>query len=79
MNQRHIQEGQALQSKGIQRLKSLESDDISAAEAARLVADGTRLERTARGEPESIEERRLTGKGGEPTAISPPESAFLMI
>jgi hypothetical protein len=64
MNQRHVQVGQAMQGKGIQRLKSLELDDISATEAARLLTDGTKLERTAHGEPEAIEERRLTGKGG---------------
>jgi hypothetical protein len=70
MNQRHIQVGQAMQGKGIQRLKSLEQADISATEAARLLTDGTKLERTAQGEPEAIEERRLTGKGGGPLKFS---------
>jgi hypothetical protein len=70
MNQRHIQVGQAMQGKGIQRLKSLELDDISATEAARLLTDGTKLERAAQGEPEAIEERRLTGQGGGPLKFS---------
>jgi hypothetical protein len=64
MNQRHIQEAQALQSKAIQRLKSLELADVSASDVVRYLVEATKLERTARGEPESIEERRLTGKGG---------------
>jgi hypothetical protein len=64
MNQRHIQEAQALQSKAIQRLKCLDLEDLSAADIVRFVVEATRLERTSRGEPEAIEERRLTGKGG---------------
>jgi hypothetical protein len=64
MNRRHIQEAQALQNKALQRLKSLELDDLSAMDVLRFVTDSTKLERTARGEPETIEERRLTGKGG---------------
>jgi hypothetical protein len=70
MNQRHVQEAQALQSKAIQRLKTLDLDDLSAADVARFVVEATRLERTARGEPEAIEERRLTGKGGGPLTFS---------
>jgi hypothetical protein len=53
-----------LQNKGIQALKQLETEKLSAMDASRFIVDGTKLERTARGEPETIEERRLTGKGG---------------
>ena len=70
MNQRHIQEAQALQSKAIQRLKSLELDDLSSTDVIRYLTEASKLERTARGEPESIEERRLTGKGGGPIGFS---------
>jgi hypothetical protein len=70
MNARHIQEAQALQRKAIERLKSLELNDISAADLARFIVEATKLERTARGEPEAIEERRLTGKGGGPIGFS---------
>ena len=70
MNQRHIQEAQALQNKAIQRLKVLELDDLSATDVIRYLVESTKLERTARGEPESIEERRLTGKGGGPLSFS---------
>jgi hypothetical protein len=70
MNHRHIQEAQALQNKAIQRLKSLELDDLSAADVVRYLVEATKLERTARGEPESIEERRLTGRGGGAVTFS---------
>jgi hypothetical protein len=72
MNRRHIQEGQALQSKGIQGLKNLEPDKLS--DALRCIVDGTKLERTARGEPETIEERRLTGKSGGAITFSMEEA-----
>jgi hypothetical protein len=64
MNRRHIQEAQALQNKAVQRLKALELDDLSATDVLRYFVEATKLERTARGEPETIEERRLTGKDG---------------
>jgi len=51
-------------------LKSLELDDLSASDVARFFTEATKLERTARGEPESIEERRLTGKGGGPIGFA---------
>jgi hypothetical protein len=70
MNERHIHEAQALQSKALQRLKALDLDALSAADVLRYLVEATRLERTARGEPEAIEERRLTGKGGGPVGFS---------
>jgi hypothetical protein len=70
MNQRHIQEAKLLQTKAIQRLKTLELDDLSSADVIRYLTEASKLERTARGEPEAIEERRLTGKGGGPIGFS---------
>jgi hypothetical protein len=70
MNRRHIQEAQALQNKALQRLKALDLDDLSATDVLRYFVEATRLERTARGEPETIEERRLTGKGGGTVVFS---------
>jgi hypothetical protein len=70
MNRRHIQEAQALQNKALQRLKALELDDLSAADVLRYFVEATKLERAARGEPETIEERRLTGKNGGALAFS---------
>jgi hypothetical protein len=70
MNARHIQEAKALQNKAIQRLKSLNEEALTAADTLRFFVEATKLERTARGEPETIEERRLTGKGGGPVVFS---------
>jgi hypothetical protein len=70
MNERHIQEAQALQSKALQRLKDLDVDALSVADVLRFLVEATKLERTARGEPEAIEERRLTGKGGGPIGFT---------
>jgi hypothetical protein len=70
MNQRHTQVAMALQAKAVERLKSLELKDMSAGDVARYFTEASKLERTARGEPESIEERRLTGKGGGPIGFS---------
>ena len=64
MNRRHIQEAKALQSKAIQRLKSLDADQLSPSDSLRFCTEATKLERTALGEPETIEEQRLTGTGG---------------
>jgi hypothetical protein len=64
MNRRHIQESQVLQNKALQRLKALEPDDLSATDTLRFLVEAIKLERSARGEPETIEEQRLTGKGG---------------
>jgi hypothetical protein len=70
MNARHVQEAKALQAKAIERLKCLELDDLSAADVIRYFVEATKLERTANGEPEAIEERRLTGKGGGPMSFA---------
>jgi hypothetical protein len=70
MRSRHIQEAQALQSKALQRLKSLELDDLSAPDVLRYFVEATKLERTARGEPDTIEERRVTGRDGGAVVFS---------
>jgi hypothetical protein len=70
MRSRHVQEAIALQAKAIERLKSLELEDLSPGDVARFFTEATKLERIARGEPESIEERRLTGTGGGPVKFS---------
>jgi hypothetical protein len=70
MRSRHIQEAIALQAKAVERLKSLDLKDLSPGDVARFFTEATKLERIARGEPESIEERRLTGTGGGPVKFS---------
>jgi hypothetical protein len=70
MNQRHTQVAMALQAKAVERLKSLELKDMSAGDVARYFTEASKLERTARGEPASVEECRLTGKGGGPIGFA---------
>jgi hypothetical protein len=70
MNSRHIQEAQALQNKALQRLKALDLNDLSATDVLRYFVEATKLERTARGQPETIEEQRLTGKDGDAVRFS---------
>src|SRR5262249_42259328 len=64
MNRRQIQEARGLQSAAIGRLKSLNLEQLSAADVLRFLTAAAKLERTALGEPEAIEEQRLTGAGG---------------
>jgi hypothetical protein len=64
MNRRHIQEAKALQSKAFQKLKSLDIEKLSPADVLRYFVEAAKLERTAQGEPERIDEQRLTGTGG---------------
>jgi hypothetical protein len=70
MNRRHLHEAQALQSKAFQRLKVLELDRLSPADVLRFCIESAKLERTIMGEPEVIEEKRLTGNGGGPVTFT---------
>jgi hypothetical protein len=70
MNRRHLQEAKALQSKAIQRLKALDQDLLSPADVLRFCTEAAKLERTALGQPQTIEEQRLTGRGGGPVAFT---------
>jgi hypothetical protein len=63
MNRRHVQEARGLQSAAIGRLKSMNLEELSPAETLRFMVAAAKLERTALGEPESIEEQRHTGAG----------------
>ena len=64
MNHRHVQEARGLQSAAVGRLKSLNLDELSPAEVLRFLVAAAKLERTALGEPQTIEEQRHTGAGG---------------
>ena len=70
MNRRHVQEARGLQSTAIGRLKSLNLEQLSPADVLRFLIAAARLERTALGEPETIEEQRLTGPGGGAVAFT---------
>ena len=64
MNQRQVQEARGLQCAAIGRLKSLNLEQLSPAEVRRFFVAAAKLERTALGEPQTIEEQRHTGAGG---------------
>lgn len=49
MNKRHVKEGVALQQKGLERLKALDENEMSAGDAIRSVTEGVKLERLSRG------------------------------
>jgi hypothetical protein len=70
MHTRHIQEAMALQAKAVERLQSLDVQNMSPGDVARFLTEAVKLERTARGEPEVVEERRLTGAGGGPVQFA---------
>jgi hypothetical protein len=53
MNRRHVQVGQAMQNKGLLALKSREPGELSPTHALRYLVEGTKLERSARGAPET--------------------------
>lgn len=54
MNRRHIQMALSLQSKGAEKLQKLTADDLTPADMLRLLTEAVKLERIARGEPETI-------------------------
>ena len=59
MRRRHLTQAMALQGKAAQRLQALHSEELTPYLALAYIQEGTKLERLARGEPESIiEERR---------------------
>jgi hypothetical protein len=64
MNRRHVQEARGLQSAAIARLKSLNLEQMSHTEVLRFMVEAAKLERTALGQPENIQEQRHTGPGG---------------
>jgi len=51
MHERHVKEGLALQQRGVARLHQIADDELDASGTIRLITEGVRLERLARGEP----------------------------
>ena len=64
MNRRHLQEARAFQHLAAQRLKGMNLEKLSPADALRFCVEAAKLERLALGVPETIEEQRLTGATG---------------
>ncbi len=62
MKKRHVQQSVALQTKALQRLQSLDPRELTATNVLGYIAEAIKIERMARGEPETImeERRRLT-------------------
>jgi hypothetical protein len=58
MGERHAKVAVALQEKAIQRLKAMKPEELTSADLLRYFVEAARLERLARGEPESIQEQR---------------------
>jgi len=64
MNERHAQLGVSLQAKGLKRVDDLlKKEELSGAEAIRMIKQGTDLERVARGEPTERTEQRVNAPG----------------
>lgn len=72
MNRRHAQMGMIAQQKALAKLTSLSADGkaITVTEATRLMVEGSRTERLARGEPVSIETHEHRGPHGGPIPIT---------
>ncbi len=54
MNERHISIGVALQTRAVEKLGKMSLDDMEAYDVRLFAVDGIKIERLARGEPESI-------------------------
>jgi hypothetical protein len=58
MAERHAQEARGLQSKALERLRSLRPEELAPADVLRYFVEAAKLERLAMGEPEAISEQR---------------------
>ena len=70
MHERHIQIARGLQSKAIERLRSLRPEELASPELLRYLVEASKLERLAMGEPDVVQRQELTGKGGSPLRFS---------
>jgi hypothetical protein len=70
MMERHVKEARALQTKALERLRTLRPEELGPAELLRYFVEAARLERLALGEPEAVQRQELTGKGGSPLRFS---------
>jgi hypothetical protein len=69
MGERHAKIAVALQEKAIQRLKAMKLEEMSPSDALRFTTESIKLERLARGEPESIGEQRHGGTAASPIRL----------
>lgn len=64
MRERHARYAVALQMKALDRLKQMDPDELEPLEVLKFIVEAAKLERLARGEPDTIQEH--TGKDGGP-------------
>ena len=70
MTERHVKEARALQSKALERLRTLRPEELEPMDMLRFFVDASKLERLALGEPDSLQRQELTGRGGGPLHFS---------
>ena len=70
MGERHVKEARALQSKALERLRTLRPEEMGPADVLRFFVEASKLERLALGEPDSLQRQELTGKHGGPLILS---------
>jgi hypothetical protein len=66
MRKRHAQEAMLLQQVATQRLRALDPQTLTPWQSLQFISEATKIERLSRGEPESIDEHRVTGRDGGP-------------
>lgn len=69
MRARHAQEAVALQTKALDRLRTLDAAALTPNDVLRFFVEAAKLERVARGQPETITQQEITGKNGGPVEI----------
>jgi hypothetical protein len=70
MAERQAREARALQAKAVERLKSLNPEELGPADVLRYFVEAAKLERLALGEPDAVQRQELTGRGGSPLRFS---------
>lgn len=64
MNRRHAEEAVQYQAKALARLGKMMPEELSAADALKYFVEAVKIERLARGEPETVTEQRQKGQQG---------------
>lgn len=70
MKRRHDEAGMAMIRAALERLATMDREQIDASAVVRLLAEGVKIERLARGEPETVQQQQITGQGGGPVRVA---------
>src|SRR5262249_27838418 len=65
MAERHVKLAKSLQFRAIERLNTLDPNELSPSEVLRYIVEAVKLERLAMGEPETVQEDRHQGGDGD--------------